>query len=248
MESRLHHSGATFLKSRALEGTTVMNAKNGPPLPEVQMGPAEKLLDLVLNSSAHLWHNRPGYSVKDTWHPLAPRAAALPKGARRVSPGLFVPSAVALYRRLLEIHQLNADLMAHFASYALTQTDWRDLKVACAALMLVQNQSGQPVRDDAGTVAFRENDYRAIGEAMLLHYQKKSARKFTPKGVLRVAELLETSEIAALNRGAGFGDPASKKPPMGRWRSAATRWLAAREQNTPMLEGLVKAGFKETIK
>ena len=28
-----------------------------PPLPESQMGPAEKLLDLVLGSSAHLWHN-----------------------------------------------------------------------------------------------------------------------------------------------------------------------------------------------
>ncbi len=27
-------------------------------LPENQMGPAEKLLDLVVNSSAHLWHNQ----------------------------------------------------------------------------------------------------------------------------------------------------------------------------------------------
>ena len=67
-------------------------------------------------------------------------------------------------------------LFARFASYALLETDWRDLKVACAALMLVQGKSGQPVREDDGTVAFHDDDYRAIGEAMLLHYQKKSAR------------------------------------------------------------------------
>lgn len=34
-----------------------------PLLPEALMGPAEKLLDLVLSSSAHLWHNRPGIEV-----------------------------------------------------------------------------------------------------------------------------------------------------------------------------------------
>ena len=39
------------------------------PIPEDQMGPAERLLDLVLNSSAHLWHNRPGVDVDGTWHP-----------------------------------------------------------------------------------------------------------------------------------------------------------------------------------
>jgi hypothetical protein len=29
-------------------------------LSESQLGPAERLLDLVLHSSAHLWHNRRG--------------------------------------------------------------------------------------------------------------------------------------------------------------------------------------------
>jgi hypothetical protein len=127
--------------------------------------------------------------------------------------------------------------MAHFASYALVETDWRDLKVACAALMLVQGRSGQPVHDDDGAVAFRDDDFRAIGEAMLLHYAKKSTRMMTPKAVLRVAELLETPEIAAMNRKAGFGDPAAKNAPLGRWNRAATKWLAARETNVPMLEG-----------
>jgi hypothetical protein len=217
------------------------------PLPETQMGPAERLLALVLGGSAHLWHNRPGRDVKGTWQP-AKAAAKGAAGGTAVAPGLFVPAAVALYKQLVEIHALNADLMAHLASYALVETDWRDLKVACAAFMLVQSRAGSPVRDDDGEVAFYDDDHRRIGEAMVLFYQKKSARMLTPKAVLRIAELLETPEIAALNRKAGFGDPASKRAPLGRWAKAATRWLAMRETNRAMLEGLVRAGYKQTIK
>ncbi len=219
-----------------------------PLLPEAQLGPAEKLLDLVLSSSAHLWHNRPGIEVAGVWQPRPKKGMPRPKSARDVAPGLHVAAAVRLYEKLLEIYRLNVDLMAHFASYALTQTDWRDLKVACAALMLVQSRSGQPVKEDDGSVAFYDDDLRQLGEAMLLFYEKKSTRMMTPKAVLRVAQLLETPEIAALNRKAGFGDPASKKPPLGRWKRAAQKWLAVRENNPAMLKGLVKAGFKETIK
>jgi len=215
-----------------------------PPLPESQMGPAEKLLDLVLGSSAHLWHNRPGVNERGTWKP-APRGTP---PARVVRPGLFVPAATALYSRLLEIYQLNADLMAHFAAYAIVHTEWRDLKTACAALMLVQPKAGLPVRDEDGTVAFSDDDYRALGEAMVLYYAKKSKQMMTPKAVLRVGQFLEVPEIAALNRRAGFASPASRKPPLGRWKQAASQWLAVREKNLPMLEGLVKAGYKETIK
>lgn len=219
-----------------------------PLIPEAQLGPAEKLLDLVLSSSAHLWHNRPGVEVNGTWQPKPKKGSPRPKNARDVQPGLHVAAAVRLYEKLLEIYRLNADLMAHFASYALTQTDWRDLKVACAALMLVQARSGQPVKEDDGAVSFYDDDFRRLGEAMLLFYEKKSTRMMTPKAVLRVAQLLETPEIAALNRKAGFGDPAAKKPPLGRWKRAAQKWLALREANPAMLKGLVKAGFKETIK
>jgi hypothetical protein len=219
------------------------------PLPESQMGPAERLLDVLLNSSAHLWHNRPGFDVNGVWHPARTKGKKWPPGAaKRVAPGMFVPAATALYARLLDVYKLNPDLMAHFASYALKDTDWRDLKVACAGLMLVQSRSGQPVKEDDGTVGFYDDDYRVIGEAMLLFYDKKSTRMLTPKAILRVAELLETPEIAALNRKAGFGDPHAKKAPMGRWKRAATKWLEMRERNIPMLHGLVKAGFKETIK
>jgi hypothetical protein len=217
-------------------------------LPEAQLGPAEKLLDLVLSSSAHLWHNRPGIELAGTWHMRPKKGAALPRGAVEVKPGLHVTAAERLYTRLLEIYALNQDLFAHFASYALKETDWRDLKVAAAALMLVQGHSGQPVKEDDGSVAFYDDDFRRIGEAMLLFYEKKSQRMMTPKAVLRVAELLETESIAKLNRKAGFGDPASKKAPLGRWKGAAQKWLEYREANPQLLEGLVKAGFKETIK
>jgi hypothetical protein len=210
------------------------------PLPESQMGPAERLLDVVLNGSAHLWHNRPGLDVRGTWQPA--KGAKKSAAGTPVKPGLFVPAAVALYSRLLEIHKLNADLMAHLASYALVETDWRDLKVACAALMLVQARAGTPVHDDDGSVAFYDDDHRRIGEAMVLWYQKKSPRMLTPKAVLRIAELLETPQIAELNRKAGFGDPAAKRAPLGRWSKAADKWLAMRETNRAMLEGLVRAG------
>jgi hypothetical protein len=221
------------------------------PLPETQVGPAERLLDLVLNSSAHLWHNRPGVDVSGVWKP-APRAAKGKRAPRapgpKVAPGLFAPAAEVLYGKLLDIYQLNTELMAHFASYALVETDWRDLKVAACALMLVQGRAGQPFMGDDGAVAFYEDDLRAIGEAMILHYRKASPRMMTPKAILRVAELLESPGIATLNRAASFGDAASKRPPLGRWPSVARRWLAAREKNPAMLEGLVKAGYKETLK
>ena len=217
-------------------------------LTEAQKGPAEKLLDLTLNASAHLWHNRPGLDVGGTWHARRGAKKEITSRGTPVKPGLHVPAAERLYARLLDIHRLNGELMARFASYSLTQTEWRDLKVACAALMLVQPHAGQPIKDDDGNVAFHDDDHRAVGEAMILFYEKKSTKMLTPKSVLRVAELLELPIIAELNRIAGFADPGSKKAPLGRWKRAATRWLAIREKNLPMLQGLVKAGYKETIK
>jgi len=216
-------------------------------LTEQQKGPAEKLLDLVLSSSAHLWHNRPGLDVGGTWHAKRGAKKELIARGTPAKPGLFVPAAERLYSRLLEIYELNAELFARFASYALTSTEWRDLKVACAALMLVQPHAGQPIMDEE-SIGFHDDDFRAVGEAMVLFYEKKSTKMLTPKAVLRVAELLETPRIADLNRAAGFADAGSKKAPLGRWKRAATRWLALREKNLPMLQGLVKAGYKETIK
>jgi len=210
-----------------------------------QRGAAERLLDLVLNSSAHLWHNRPGVNLGGQWQPAIQRhrGHGVP-----VRPGLFVPAAVNLYSQLVEIYKLDAELGARFASYAATETDWRDLQVACAALMLVQPRSGAPVHDDDGSVAFHDDDYRAVGEAMILRYERRSTRMMSPKAVLRVGQILGTPDIATINRAAGFADPAARRAPLGRWPSAVHQWLAYREQNLPLLEGLVTAGYKETIK
>lgn len=220
-------------------------------LPESQIGPAERLLSLVLNRSAHLWHNRPGINVDGTWFPATTRRAGQlsnRRSVRHAPAGMFVPAAVELYGNLLEIYELNPTLLAHFACYALKETEWRDLKLACAALLLVQDRKGEPVHEDTGEVAFYDDDYRGVGEAIVLFYKQGSKRMLNPKAVLRIAQLLETSEIAELNRKAGFGSAASSKAPLGRWKSAAKQWLRIRERNLPLLEGLVKAGFKETIK
>ena len=211
-----------------------------------ERGAADRLLSLVLNSSAHLWHNRPGVNRNGVWYPATERHRTT--GAPHAKPGLFVPAAELLYGQLLDIYRLDSELAARFASYAVTETDWRDLQIACAALMLVQSRHGEAVHEDDGSVAFYDDDYRAVGEAMVLRYVKGSTRMLSPKAVLRIAVLLETPEIAALNRAAGFGDPASTRPPLGRWPSAVRQWLAHREQNPWMLDGLAAAGFKDTIK
>ena len=55
-------------------------------------------------------------------------------------------------------------------------------------------------------------------------------------------------DIAKLNRAAGFADSASKKAPPGRWKRVTARWLEHLEKNVAMLQGLVRAGFEQTIK
>ena len=94
-------------------------------LTEAQKGPADKLLDLTLNASAHLWHNRPGLDVGGNWHARRGAKKDIAASGTPVKPGLHVPAAERLYARLLDIHRLNGELMARFASYALTQTEWR---------------------------------------------------------------------------------------------------------------------------
>ena len=141
-----------------------------------ERGAAERLLHLVLNSGAHLWHNRPGVNFNGIWYPATP--VHRQSGAPLVRPGLFVPAAVDLYGKLLDIYKLDAELAARFASYVLTETDWRDLQTACTALMLVQSRAGEPVHEDDGTVAFYDDDYRAVGVAMVLRYVSGSTGGF----------------------------------------------------------------------
>lgn len=225
-----------------------MTAVQGTTIAESQRGAAERLLEVVLGSGQHLWHNRPGYNDNGTWKPARQNKVQVVSADRVIPAGLFIPDAVKLYRQLLEIYQINSELAARFASYAILHSDWRDLKVTCAALMLCQPLAGQPVKDAHGRVEFHQDDYRSVGEGMMIHYAKKSTQSMTPKGVLRVAQLLKLIEIAAVNRAAGFISPTSVANSLGRWKKVAEHWLHIRESNPPLLEGLVAGGYKTTIR
>jgi hypothetical protein len=189
---------------------------------------AERLLHVILRSNVTVWHARPGVDQGGYWHPTVFKPG---QSWTAVPAGLFLPTAKALYGTLLRIHQLDPALSVRLACFALLQMRRRDLKAACAALMLVQPEAR----------------LRDVGQGMLLFHDGGSARMLTPKGILRIAELLETPEIAALNRGAGFGPPGGVRPPLGRWKRAAAHWLRASEA-PGRLELLVQRGWRESVK
>lgn len=160
-------------------------------------------------------------------------------------PGLFPEVAVWIWNQIAEIWRLDNEFAARWASYAFGE-DHRDLKVALCAFMLVQSRRGDPVRSSAeGPVEFYDDDFRDVGEAMLL-LRRNDGKDLNPKLLLRAHDLLSLPQIAALNRTFGFGT-SPKNPALGRWPQAVTRWLRHREQNPRMLEGLVRAGFRTTV-
>ncbi|MEQ1503450.1 MAG: vWA domain-containing protein [Myxococcota bacterium] len=169
-------------------------------------------------------------------------------GDRRVGdyrrPGLFPEVAAWMWRQIAAVWTLDNEFAARWASWSFGQ-EHRDLKVALAAFMLVQTRSGEPVRDADGTVVFRDDDFREIGEAMVL-IRRKDGKDLNPKLLLRVGELLELPVIAAINRELGFGRSA-RNPALGRWPKAVEKWLRHREQNPALLDGLVNAGFRTTV-
>jgi hypothetical protein len=158
--------------------------------------------------------------------------------------GLFPEVAAWLYRQVAAVYQLDNEFAARWASYAFGE-EHRDLKVVLAAFMLVQARKGDPVHDD-GKVAFHDDDFRDVGEAMVL-LRRKDGRDLNPKLLLRVRDVLALPEVAQINRELGFGRSA-RKPFLGRWPRAVEKWLRYREENLPMLEALVKAGFKKSVK
>jgi hypothetical protein len=156
--------------------------------------------------------------------------------------GIFREVAVWFYKQIAEVWKLDNEFAARWASYAFMQ-EHRDLKVALAAFMLVQSRKGDPVVD-GGEVLFADEDFRAVGEAMILLQEKN--KDLNPKLLLRIWEVLNLPEVAAINHELGFGKSA-KHPFLGRWAKAIEKWLRFREQNPKMLEGLVKAGFRSTV-
>lgn len=169
------------------------------------------------------------------------------EGGRNVgtyrTPGIFPEIAVWMYRQAAEVWKLDNEFAAHWASHSFAEEN-RDLKVVLAALMLVQSRKGDPVVDE-GKVAFHDDDFRDVGEAMMLLH-RKDGKDFNPKLLLRIHDLLTLPQIAEINRELGFGKSA-RTPFLGRWPKAVEKWLRYREENPKLLEGLIKAGFRTTV-
>jgi von Willebrand factor type A domain len=159
--------------------------------------------------------------------------------------GLYPEVAEWMYKQVAEVWKLDNEFAARWASYAYRE-DHRDLKVVLAAFMLVQSRKGDPERED-GQIVFHDEDYRDVGEAMMLLKEKGSKTDLNPKLLLRIRDFLRLPKIAEINRELGFGRSA-RRPFLGRWDKAVTKWLQYREDNIPMLEGLVKAGFRSTVR
>ena len=157
--------------------------------------------------------------------------------------GIFPEVATWMYNQVAEVWRLDNEFAAHWASYAYDQ-DHRDLKVILAAFMLCQSRKGEAVIDE-GKIAFYDNDYRDVGEAMLLTIRNKNY--LDPKQLLRIYEVLSLPEVAEINRKLGFGKSA-RDPFYGRWHKAVEKWLSYREDNSRLLSGLVKAGFRSSLK
>jgi len=221
------------------------------------LGPAEKLLHLIINFPDHLWHNRPGVVRNGKWKAATRKELDEYKTAGRVRGGEYraagpnVEAIEQVYRTLAEIWQANNELAARLASYIMKETDWRDMKVVCAAFMLVQSRAGEPVteeQDGRKVVLFHDDDHRAIGEAMIKLYERGSNRMMNPKLIQRIGQVLAVPGVSEINRRLRFGNPHKRKPFVGRYYKAITDWLEFRESNPSLLEGLRKAGYANTVK
>lgn len=176
----------------------------------------------------------------------SPNGVPVVEGGRLVGhyreAGIFPEVAEWMYTQIAEVWKMDNEFAAHWASYAFTQ-EHRDLKVVLAAFMLCQSRKGDPEREGA-EIVFHDEDFRAVGEAMLLLRADK--KDFSPKMLLRVREVLTQSGVADINRQLGFGR-SLRHPFLGRWSKAVDKWLRFRERNPRVLEGLVKSGFRTSV-
>jgi len=170
------------------------------------------------------------------------------------SAGIFTEVAVWMYRQIAEVYKLDDTFVAKWASYAFVQ-EHKDLKVALAAFMLVQSRKGDPIKGDNGKTEFYDLDFRDVGEAMLLSNIKTPPTPLKPEGeeihldakhLLRIWYFLKLPEIAQINRELGFSASA-RKPQLGRWERAVSKWLNYREQNPKLLKGLIKSGQRTDV-
>lgn len=161
--------------------------------------------------------------------------------------GIFQEVATWLYQQVAEVWKLDNEFAAKWASYAFEHEKSRDLKVILAAFLLVQSRKGDPVLED-GTLAFHDEDFRDVGEAMLLldGNKDKGIKHFDAKLLLRVRDVLMLPGVVEINRQLGFGR-STRNAFLGRWPGAVDKWLRYREENPKMLEGLVKGGWRRSI-
>ena len=220
------------------------------------LGPAEKLIQLIVNFPDHLWHNRPGVVREGKWKAATRKEIDEHKKNGRVRTGVFrqpganIEAIEQVYGTLADIWQANNELAARLASYVMKETDWRDMKVVCAAFMLVQSRAGEPIteeQDGKKVVLFHDDDYREIGDAMIKLYQRGSNRMMNPKLIQRVGEVLNLPGVATMNRTMSFGNPHKRKAFTGRYYTSVTDWLEFRETNDSLLEGLKKSGYAKTV-
>jgi len=220
------------------------------------LGPAEKLVQMIINFPDHLWHNRPGVVRNGKWKAATRKEVEENKTTGRVRNGEFRapgpnPEAIEqVYGTMADIWQANNELAARLASYIMKETDWRDMKVVCAAFMLVQSRAGEPITEEQNgkkVVLFHDDDYRDIGEAMIKLYERGSNRMMNPKLIQRVGDVLSLPGVVTMNRTLSFGNPHKRKPFVGRYYNAVTDWLGFRETNISLLEGLKKSGYSKTV-
>ena len=220
------------------------------------LGPAEKLVQLIINFPDHLWHNRPGVVRDGKWKAATRKEIEEHKATGRVrngdfrQPGPNTGAIEQVYGTLADIWQANNELGARLASYIMKETDWRDMKVVCAAFMLVQSRAGEPIIEEQNSkkvVLFHDEDYRSVGEAMIKLYERGSNRMMNPKLIQRVGEVLSLPGVVTMNRTLNFGNPHKRKPFVGRYYNAVTDWLEFRETNLLLLEGLKKSGYAKTV-
>jgi hypothetical protein len=241
-----------------------------------KLGPAELIIKTITSFTDHMVHNRPGFVFDDNntigkkWLPaywkmedeqkviygkiLRGRGNRLGildennifmlhgKKCEYRGAGIFPEVVAYLYRQIADIWKLDNEFVARLASWSFNETH-RDLKVILTAFMLVQNKCGIPIKEN-GEILFYDDDYRDVGEAMCLI--KKSSGDLSPKLLFRISEVLELPEVIEINRELSFGK-SSRNPFYGRYYRVVTKWLQYRENNLPLLEGLVKSGYRTTV-
>jgi hypothetical protein len=165
--------------------------------------------------------------------------------------GIMSEMAAWMYRNVAEVWKLDNEFAARWASYAYPQ-EHKDLKAVLTAFMLCQSRVGAPTYEEyvengqvKKRIAFCDDDYRQIGEAMLL-LKRNDGRGMDAKYFLRVYHILREPLVAQINRELGFGI-STRRPTLGRWEKVAHKWLKHLEDNPNLLRAEIKKGFRRTL-